>query len=120
MLAEPAEVEQRLAVETGLGGERPDVSEDELLVEHLVPGRHRRVRGEDRRGAHLLERVGRLQPLLHERARPLDLQERGVALVQVEDGRLDPERRQRADAADPEQQLLPDAVLAVAAVERSR
>ena len=90
------------SVEAGLGGERPDVAEDELFVEHLVPGRYRRVRGEDRRGAHLLERLRRLQSLLDERARPLDLQERGVALVQVEDGRLDPERRQRADAADSE------------------
>ena len=41
-----------------------------------------------------------------------------MALVQVEDVRLDPERGERADAADAEQQLLPDPVLAVASVER--
>ena len=118
LVAEAAELEQRLAVETGLGRERADVAEDELLVEHLVAGRHGRVRREDRRGPDLLERLGRLEPLLDEGADALDLEERGVALVQVEHGRLDPERRQRPDAADPEQQLLADAVLAVAAVER--
>ena len=118
LVAEPAEVEQSLAVEAGLLRQRPDVAVDELFVEHLVPGRHRGVRGEDRRGTHLLERVGRLHSLLDQRTCSLDLQERGMALVQMEHGRLDPERRERADAADPEQKLLPDPVLAVAAVER--
>ena len=41
-----------------------------------------------------------------------------MALVHVEDARLDAERGQRPHAADAEQELLPDAVLAVAAVER--
>ena len=57
-------------------------------------------------------------PAGDERAQPLELEEGGVALVQMEDVRLDPERGQRAHAADAEQQLLADAVLAVAAVER--
>jgi hypothetical protein len=38
----------------------------------------------------------------------------------VEDRGLDAERSQRPHAADAEQQLLPDPVLAVAAVERIR
>ena len=41
-----------------------------------------------------------------------------MPLVQVVDVRLDPERSERPHAADAEQQLLADAVLAVAAVER--
>ena len=56
--------------------------------------------------------------LLDELAHPLELEEGGVALVQVEDGRLEPEPAQHADAADAEQDLLPQPVLAVAAVER--
>ena len=40
-----------------------------------------------------------------------------MALVDVEDGRLEPECREGAHAADAEQQLLADPVLAVAAVE---
>ena len=47
----------------------------------------------------------------------LQQQEAGVALVHVEHVRLEPERGQGADAADPEQDLLPQAMLGVAAVE---
>ncbi len=43
-----------------------------------------------------------------------------MALVHVEDGRLETERCERAYAADPEEKLLPDPVLAVARVERVR
>ena len=99
---------------------RADVPLDELLAEDLVPGRHRRVRREDRRAADVLDRLARRHALLHERTQPLDREERRVALVHVEDARLDAERGQRPDAADAEQELLPDAVLAVAAVERVR
>ena len=118
LVAEPAELEKLLPVEACVSSERADVPEDELLVEHLVAGRHRRVGGEDRREPDLLERLVGLQPLLDEGADALDLQEGGVAFVQVEHGRLDSERRERADAADAEQQLLADPVLPVAAVER--
>ena len=41
-----------------------------------------------------------------------------MALVHVEHGRFDPERRQGADTADAEQELLAHPVLAVAAVQR--
>ena len=53
-----------------------------------------------------------------ELAEPLELQERGMPFVHVEDRRLDPERAQRAHAADAEHELLVDPVLAVAAVQR--
>ena len=93
-------------------------SSHELGIEHLVPGRHRRVRREDRGGAEPLERLVRRQALLlHELAHALELEERGVALVQVEDRRLEPEPAQHADAADTEQDLLPQPVRPVAAVE---
>ncbi len=118
LLAGAPELEQRRAVDAGRGGEPADVALDELLAEDLVPGRHGRVRREDRRPADVLDRVTRRRPLLDERAQPLDREERRVALVHVEDARLDTERGQRPHAADAEQELLPDAVLAVAAVER--
>ena len=57
-------------------------------------------------------------PFCDERADALDREEGGVALVHVEDVRVDAERLERAHAADAEQQLLADAVLAVAGVER--
>ncbi len=120
LVAETSELEQRLPVEAGGLGQLADVAHDEVLVELLVTGRDGRVRREDRRPAHMLEGVCRLHPLRRELAQPFDLQEGRVALVQVEDVRLDPERRERADTADAEQELLADPVLAVAAVERVR
>ena len=118
LVAEAPELEQPLGVEAALGGEIADVADDELLVEDLVARRHRCVRREDGGAPDRLERVVGLGAGRDERAQPLDLEEGGVPLVQVEDVRLDPERRQRADAADAEQQLLADPMLAVAAVER--
>ena len=50
-------------------------------------------------------------------AHALDAEEAGVALVHVEDRGLDAAGRERLDAADAEQDLLAQAVLAVAAVE---
>ena len=63
--------------------------------------------------------VGR-HAVLDERADALDREEGGVALVHVEDVRVDAERLERADAANAEQQLLADAVLAVAASRARR
>ena len=75
------------------------------------------MRREDGRAPDRLERVVGLGAGRDERAQPLYLEEGRVPLVQVEDVRLDPERRQRANAADAEQQLLADPMLAIAAVE---
>ena len=54
---------------------------------------------------------------MHQLAHPLQPEEAGVALVGVEHLRVEPERLQRAHAADAEQDLLADAVLGVAAVQ---
>ena len=118
LVAEAPQREQALALEAALGGEVADVADDELLVEDLVARRHGCVGREDGGAPDGLERVVGLGAACNERAQPLDLEEGRVPLVQVEDAGLDPERRQRADAADAEQQLLSDPVLAVAAVER--
>ena len=117
LVAEAPQRKQALGIEAALGGEIADVADDELLVEDLVARRHGCVRREDGRAPDRLERVVGLRAGRDERAQPLYLEEGGVPLVQVEDVRLDPERRQRANAADAEQQLLADPMLAIAAVE---
>ena len=58
-------------------------------------------------------------PSAMQRPQALERQERRVALVHVEDRRREADRGQRAHAADAQQDLLPDARLAVAAVERA-
>ena len=55
--------------------------------------------------------------LAHQLADPLERQERRVALVQVADFRAPPEHVQRSQPADPQQQLLANPHVAVAAVQ---
>jgi hypothetical protein len=76
------------------------------------------VGGEDRPGAGRLDRAGRVEVLvLDQAADPLQPEVAGVALVGVEDLGREAERVQGAHPADAEQDLLPEAVLAAAAVE---
>ena len=97
-----------------------EVALHERRLEDLVPGRDGRVRGEDRRGAHMLQCVVARRPRGGQLAQPLEREQGRVPFVQVEDGRRDAQATQRADAADPEDNLLADPVLAVAAVEPIR
>ena len=112
---EPEDVLPHAAVALDRGAE---VAAHELGVEDLVPGGHGRVRGEDRRRPDLLDRLVAADAGDEQLAHALEHEERGVALVHVEDRRLEPERPQRAHAADPEDELLPQPLLAVAAVQR--
>ena len=89
----------------------------EVKRKGVVPGRHRRVRREDRRLPDLLERVVEGRPLLDEVADPLQHDKAGVPFVQMKGPRCHAERLQRPDAADAEDDLLLDARLAVAAVQ---
>ncbi len=59
----------------------------------------------------------KVSPPADQLAHPLQPEEAGVALVGVEDLRVEPEGLQRPHPADAEQDLLADAVLGVAAVE---
>ena len=116
-----AEPHEALVVEPERFAQRTEVLVDERRREAVVAGRHRRVRREDdlrRDAADRLPRVDAFggHPLAHE----LERGERAVALVQVQDAGRDAQRRQRAHAADAEQQLLPDADALVAAVEPRR
>ena len=114
----PAEREERVVGEPRACREVAGVPQYELVPEHLIARRDRGVRGEDRRPPHLFERALGLLAGGDELASPLDREERGVALVDVKDGWRDAERLERAHPADTEQELLPDPVLPVAAVER--
>ncbi len=102
-----------------LGGPA-DVAPDQLLGEYLVAGGNRRVGREHRRAANTLDGVLSENPFPHQRADALEREERRMPLVHVEHGGPKAQRSERTYAADPEQELLPDAVLAVAAVESVR
>ena len=96
-----------------------EVLADELGVKDLVAGRHGRVRRED---ASMPRRAPappsiRQRLVLHEPPDALERHERRVPLVDMIDRGLEAERLEGAKAAEPEDDLLPDAHLAVAAVE---
>ena len=100
-----------------------EVLGDQVAREAVDAGRHGRVRREDHAGAGRLQRLVERELLrLHELADALEAEEAGVALVGVEHlGLRCPgdaaEGAQRAYAADAEQQLLLQPVLAATAVE---
>ncbi len=77
-----------------------------------------RVGGEHHLGTHALAGLGEVDALfLLCVSHQLERSERAVAFVQVYDAGLDPERRERADAADSEQELLTNARRRVPSVE---
>ena len=96
---------------------------DQLEGEPVDPGRHRRVRGEDRAGADGGERLVEVESLvLGQLSDPLEAEEPGVALVGVEHLGLGVPaqlavRADRADATDAEQHLLQQSVVSAAAVQ---
>ncbi len=92
----------------------------EVGLEALVARRNRRVDREDRIAADALPRLVERGALRDELAGALGEQERRVALVQVPDGRLEPECADRANAADAEDQLLVEAHLAAADIQHVR
>ena len=97
---------------------RLQVGQHRGFGEVVVAGRHRRVGGEHRvRRDGLDRRLERAARRARQAAHALEDQERGVALVDVPDGRLEADRGERARAADAEHDLLLEARDAVAAVE---
>ena len=101
--------------------QRAEVLFDEVGRKAIVAGRHRRVRREhDLRGHAARGFVDADAFGLHPAANQLERGKRTVPFVEVNDTRRDAERGQRLDAADAEQQFLPDANAVVAAVEPRR
>ena len=92
---------------------------DERAREAVVAGRHRRVRREDDLRGDAPQRLATRRCLRSSMRWRTSSSggERAVAFVQVSDAGRDAERRERAHAADAEQQLLADADALVAAVE---
>ncbi len=113
-----AEVHDPVDVQPRLDPAGAEVALDEGAREPVDARLDRGVGGEDRAGAGRLDGAGRVQALvLDQAADPLEPEVAGVALVGVEDLGPEAERVQRPHPADAEEDLLPEAVLAAAAVE---
>ena len=95
-----------------------DIFSEQSLIESVVSGRHRSVRGEERGSPHYLKSLTEVKVvILNIFTKPLKPGERGVSLVAMVDLRIDAEIPEGSDAADAEQELLLQTVLPVAAVE---
>ena len=110
----------RLGCDTELGGDRLQHREGTPGIEVVVAGRDRCVRREDdaRRGGDtgLVE----AQPMTrHQRSDPGEGDERGMTFVQVHDGRLRPERGERAIAGEREDDVLEQPGFGIARVQAS-
>ncbi len=106
----------------GVGRGPGEVPLDQVTAEPVDAGGHRGVGGEHRAGPAQLQRLVEAEPLLDVLADALQAEEAGVALVGVEHLGLGvpghrAERPDRPDAADAEQQLLAQPVIAAAAVQ---
>ena len=116
-----AQRQERFGGDARLLDQRPRVVEDEVRVEPVEGRLDGRVRREHVAGPGGSQ--GRLerQPVpASEARRPRDDGERGVTLVQVAYPRLDPELLEQAVPADPEHQLLQQALLAPRRVQVRR
>ena len=117
----PSECEDLVAVEVQLVEEASEDAHDLVSAVGLVARGHRRVGREDEFRARLLDRVdavgGRRVRPGRERRGHGERRERGVPLVQVVEGRLDPHRVEGAHRADPEQRVLRQPDRRVALVE---
>jgi hypothetical protein len=110
-----AEADDLLGVDAERAGDLRQRLGDLVRRVGVVAGRDRRVGGEDRARAGALQRG--LERAVVLAAGELERDERGVALVEVHDARLDPHRLQRAHAADAEQHVLGQARVLVADVQ---
>ena len=109
---------QSVEVGTAFFGPPPEIALHQRPGEAVDASRHRRVGREDAaapyRGHRVLEREAVLDDGLTD---ALEGEEAGVALVAVEDLRLQAQPAQQPHAADPQNDLLAQPVLGVAAVE---
>jgi len=114
----PPELEQVVDLGAATARETFQVAAGKLDVEALVPGGNGRVRREDGRPPDALERLVEREALvLDERPDALQREEGRVTLVQVIDGRLEPQSDEGPCPTDPQQHLLADPVLAVGPVQ---
>lgn len=99
-------------------GERAEVFLDEAVVEPVMTGRDRRVRGEHSTGGGFPQGIVEGEPVvLDPHADDFERCERRVPLVHVNDAGVDPQGGQGTDAADPQHDLLADPGAVIAAVQ---
>ena len=114
-----AQRHQLLKIDPHFGAVIRKVMVHQARIEQVDAGRHRRVGGEDIAGAGRFQGLVERQFFLaHEQPDLFQGEEGGMALVHVEDGGLQTHGLERAHAADAQHDLLPDARIVVAAVER--
>src|ERR1039457_3972843 len=93
---------------------------DQPGIESFIARGHGRVRRKDRVLGNLLTSLAKARPAFDDIANAFEPEERAVPLVHVPTGRLDPERLQRAYAADTEHDLLANAHLPSADIKLAR
>jgi hypothetical protein len=119
--ADAAHAEQAVAVEAGCLAGFAEVVHDHVVGEVVVAGRHRRVRGEHRVGRHRLQRGGERHALAATSSRMRSSTRKAAwPSLMCQTVGLQPQRGERAHAADAEQDFLLDAGAPVAAVELVR
>ena len=115
-----AKFEELLLGHTDLFPEVAEVAVDHLGREDVVTGRHGRVAREDGIRPNPAGCFIACEAFKRMLAQALQQVERGMPLVGVPVVRLDAERAQRAYAADPKDDLLPEPVLEITTVEPRR
>ena len=115
---EPAQRQELLERYAGFGAILAEVFVQQTRLEQIDSGRDGRMGGEDAVGAAGLQRFLKGQLVLSDEApHALDRQEGRVTFVHVPDGGLQTEPVERAQAANPQDNFLPDPGQNVAAVE---
>src|SRR3972149_272247 len=93
---------------------------DQTCGKGIVPGRHTRVRGEDSRRSHPIQRRTEIDSRLHEFAAALQGHEGSMTLIGMPHGWGDAERPQDADPSNSQQYLLLQPGFLVASVKPGR
>ena len=112
-----AEGQEVLLADAEIVGVAADVFDREFWIEAVIAGRDGRVRGEDAGIGDATDGGGAIDRFAHQQRDSVEGGEGGVTLVHVNDGWGLADRVERDDPADAQENLLLDAVFAVAAVK---
>src|SRR5690625_2655912 len=112
-----AEAHELLIGQRKLVAVRPHHLDEELRLEAVVAGNHRRMRGEDALLAHTVHGVLKRDAGELELTDELQRKKRTVAFILVIDIILDAQRTQQAHPANPQNYLLPDPYRAPALIK---
>ena len=116
-----AEAHERLPTYIELLGVSGEIGAHQIFREGIVTGGHGRVGGVKRRGLHQLDRHLTVHMLvLHHLQDAFQIQEGGMAFVEMEDGRGFADGLEHTHATDTEQNLLFETIFDIAAVQGGR